>query len=193
MQKKDIKSYPELLDNLNKSGKKFLLLFKKGSEQSDCALSRIRNLDARINATLLLADVNEVRDIHTVYNINSVPALLEFENGKLRNIFKGCHTESFYASAFTGTGFTSIKPAEGKKEKRVTVYTSPTCTWCNAVKMYLEGKGIRYAEINVAANPAMAEEMVRKSGQQGVPQTDIDGKIVVGFDKNRINELLEIH
>jgi glutaredoxin len=46
--------------------------------------------------------------------------------------------------------------------------------------------------VDVAADPARAEEMVKKSGQQGVPQTDINGQVVVGFDKNRINQLLEI-
>jgi len=72
------------------------------------------------------------------------------------------------------------------------VYTTPTCTWCNTIKTYFKEKNINFTEINVAADPSRAEEMVRKSGQQGVPQTDINGQVVVGFDKQRINELLEI-
>ena len=51
---------------------------------------------------------------------------------------------------------------------------------------------VRYREINVASDTAAAEAMVRKSGQQGVPQTEINGQMIVGFDKNRINQLLEI-
>ena len=57
----------------------------------------------------------------------------------------------------------------------------------------MDHHGIRYREINVAADQKAAEEMVRKSGQQGVPQTDINGQIVVGFDKTKLNSLLGIN
>jgi glutaredoxin-like YruB-family protein len=75
---------------------------------------------------------------------------------------------------------------------RVTVYTTPTCTWCTTLKTYLDQQGVRYQEVNVAADTSAAEAMVRKSGQQGVPQTEINGQMIVGFDKPRINQLLEI-
>ena len=136
--------------------------------------------------------MNEVKDIHSAYGITTAPSLLEFAGGKLKNVIRGCQTEDYYTSALAGTGFAAVQTKDGKPAKRVTVYTTPTCTWCNTIKTYFKEKNINFTEVNVAADPARAEEMVRKSGQQGVPQTDINGQIVVGFDKNRINELLDI-
>nr|NIU00417.1 NrdH-redoxin [Nitrosopumilaceae archaeon]NIU86828.1 NrdH-redoxin [Nitrosopumilaceae archaeon]NIV65485.1 NrdH-redoxin [Nitrosopumilaceae archaeon]NIX61019.1 NrdH-redoxin [Nitrosopumilaceae archaeon] len=69
----------------------------------------------------------------------------------------------------------------------------PTCTWCNTIKRHLQENRIQFREVDVASNQKAAEEMVRKSGQQGVPQTDINGEIIVGFDKPRIDRLLGIN
>jgi len=72
----------------------------------------------------------------------------------------------------------------------VTVYSTPTCPWCHKVKEYLQYKEVRYKDINVAEDRAGAIEMIRKSGQSGVPVIDIDGNIIVGFDQARIDSLL---
>lgn len=72
----------------------------------------------------------------------------------------------------------------------IRVYTTNTCPWCTKVKNYLQSKNINYEEVNVGLNRTAAMEMVNKSGQMGVPVLDIDGKIVVGFDKSRIDSLL---
>ncbi len=75
-------------------------------------------------------------------------------------------------------------------EHQVTVYTTPTCPWCQMVKRYLDARGIPYTEIDVSADYNAAMEMIRKSGQTGVPVVEIDGEIVVGFDRERIDQLL---
>jgi glutaredoxin-like YruB-family protein len=75
-------------------------------------------------------------------------------------------------------------------EHEVIVYTTPTCPWCHMVKRYLEARGIPYTEIDVASDYHAAMQMVRESGQTGVPVVKIDGEIVVGFDRERIDELL---
>jgi len=72
----------------------------------------------------------------------------------------------------------------------VTVYSTPTCSWCSAVKEHLRAHGVSFEDIDVAADMARAREMVEKSGQYGVPVVDIDGEIVVGFDRARIDSLL---
>lgn len=64
----------------------------------------------------------------------------------------------------------------------VTVYSTPTCPWCHKAKEYLQYKEVRYRDVNVAADRAGAIEMIRKSGQSGVPVIDIDGNIIIGFD-----------
>jgi len=72
----------------------------------------------------------------------------------------------------------------------VKVYSTPTCPWCERVKQFLDEHQIEYEDYNVAEDPQRAEEMIRKSGQMGVPVVDIDGEIIVGFDRGRLEELL---
>lgn len=70
---------------------------------------------------------------------------------------------------------------------KVKVYSTPTCPWCIKVKEYLKEKKVEYEDINVAENEAARNEMIEKSGQMGVPVTDINGKIIVGFDKEALD------
>lgn len=72
----------------------------------------------------------------------------------------------------------------------VTVYSAPWCGFCVAAKKYLDEKGVKYTEKDVDKDPKFAEEAVEKSGQMGIPVLDIDGKIIVGFDRPAINHLL---
>ena len=74
----------------------------------------------------------------------------------------------------------------------IKVYTTNSCPWCTKVKNYLRSKHINYEEVNVGINRAAAMEMVNKSGQMGVPVLEINGSIVVGFDKKRIDSLLDL-
>jgi glutaredoxin 3 len=72
----------------------------------------------------------------------------------------------------------------------VTVYTSPTCGYCKMLKEFLSQKGIGFEERDVSLNPSYAQELVRTTGQMGVPVTIINGQIVVGFDRFRLEQLL---
>ncbi len=72
----------------------------------------------------------------------------------------------------------------------VIVYSTPTCPWCQVAKNYLAEKGIAYREVDVSADHTAAMDMVRRTGQQGVPVVEIDGEFVVGFDRDRIDALL---
>ncbi len=74
----------------------------------------------------------------------------------------------------------------------IKIYSTPTCPWCKKAKGYLDEKGIQYESIDVSSNEVAQKEMIEKSDQMGVPVLDIDGKIVVGFDKAKIDELLNI-
>jgi glutaredoxin 3 len=73
---------------------------------------------------------------------------------------------------------------------QVTVYSTPTCSWCHAVKDHLRAHQVAFSDVDVSADVEKAREMLRKSGQYGVPVLDIDGEIVVGFDRARIDSLL---
>ncbi len=188
-----INSYKELAEGIEGKAKAWLLLFKKGNEKSDCAFSNVQNAGSNVkDIVLFTADVNIVADIHPLYDVTSVPALLEFENGILKNVIKGCHDSSNYLVLFEETFSIAEIKSEGKPVKRVTVYSTPTCSWCNTLKAYLKQHNIRYSDIDVSRDQRAADELIKRSGQRGVPQTDINGEIIVGFNKPRINELLGI-
>tara|TARA_Y100000310_G_C20698107_1_gene827172 strand:+ start:1894 stop:2133 length:240 start_codon:yes stop_codon:yes gene_type:complete len=76
--------------------------------------------------------------------------------------------------------------------KKVTIYTTAECPWCKRTKEFFKENKVEYSEKNVGDDQEAAQEMIKKSGQQGVPVIDIDGKIVVGFDEEKLRELLEI-
>lgn len=75
----------------------------------------------------------------------------------------------------------------------IKIYSTPTCPWCKKAKAYLEEKGIAFESFNVAEDQKAQEEMIKISGQMGVPVLDIDGQVVVGFDKTKIDELLKLN
>jgi glutaredoxin 3 len=74
---------------------------------------------------------------------------------------------------------------------KIKVYSTPTCPYCHMLKEYLKEKGVDFEDIDVASNHEAAREMVGKSGQLGVPQLEINGKIIIGFDRPAIDRELE--
>ena len=74
--------------------------------------------------------------------------------------------------------------------KEIRVYSTPTCPYCIRAKQFLKDNNIPFEDIDVSSNPKAGEEMIEKSGQMGVPVLDIDGEIIVGFDKGRISTAL---
>ncbi len=186
-----INSHQDLIEKIDGKPRAYLLLYKEGSEQSECAR---KNIEAVANenkeANMYTANVKEVRDIHVQYGISTVPTLIEFDKGEYRNTFKGCHQKDFYQTLLDHIIF-EAKAAE-RPQKSVTVYTTPSCPWCTTLKTYLRKNGVRFTDIDVSRDQNAAQDMIRKSGQQGVPQTDINGEMIIGFDQKRINQLLEI-
>ena len=77
-----------------------------------------------------------------------------------------------------------------RKQPRVIVFTAPTCSFCRATKQYFRQQGIRFKEVDVSRDPRAARDIVRRTGQQGVPVIQIGGKFVVGFDRPKIDKLL---
>jgi len=74
--------------------------------------------------------------------------------------------------------------------KSVKVYYTSTCPWCTRAKQFLKDNNIDFQSIDVSADQAAADEMMKKTGQMGVPVLDIDGEIIVGFDKEKIKQSL---
>ena len=74
---------------------------------------------------------------------------------------------------------------------KVKIYSTPTCPYCVHAKDFFKEKGIEFEDVDVSKDQEAAREMVEKSGQMGVPVIDIDGKIIVGFNKDAIEEELK--
>jgi glutaredoxin-like YruB-family protein len=74
----------------------------------------------------------------------------------------------------------------------VLIYTTPSCTYCKTAKSYFQQHDIDYTEIDVSRDPVRAQEMINKSGQTGVPVIDVDGEIIIGFDKRRLARALDL-
>ncbi len=75
---------------------------------------------------------------------------------------------------------------------KVKIFSTPFCIYCVSLKQFLKEHNIEFEEVDVSKDKAAQEEMIKKSGQMGVPVVKIDGEIIVGFNKNKISELLKI-
>ncbi|MDF2866472.1 MAG: NrdH-redoxin [Clostridia bacterium] len=70
----------------------------------------------------------------------------------------------------------------------IKIYTTSTCHWCKIAKEYFKSKGLEYEEYDVEVDSEKAVEMINKSGQRSVPVIDIDGNIIVGFNKEALDQ-----
>ncbi len=76
--------------------------------------------------------------------------------------------------------------------KKIIVYGTATCPYCQQLKSYLKENNIAFEDFDVSQNQEKLKEMQDKSGQMGVPVVDIDGEIIKGFDREKLNQILEI-
>lgn len=76
--------------------------------------------------------------------------------------------------------------------KNVTIYSTPTCHFCHAAKDFFKENNIAFTDKDVLADRAAGQEAIKKSGQMGVPVIDVDGEIVIGFDEDKLRELLGV-
>jgi len=86
-----------------------------------------------------------------------------------------------------------LSKQEKRRQRRVIIFTTPTCSFCRAVKQYFRQKGVRFKEVDLTRDPAAARDVVRRTKQQGVPVIYIGSKYVIGFDRPKINRLLDLH
>jgi len=82
--------------------------------------------------------------------------------------------------------------ADTKTNPKILIYSTPQCHFCKATKAFLTKHNIPFTDIDVSEDKALQREMIEKSNQMGVPVIDIDGKIVVGFDEERLKMILGI-
>ncbi len=147
---------------------------------------------ARPDVPAFRVDVSAVRDLHARFGVASVPTVVQVRGDRVLQRLVGPQPERLYARAlFAGAASAvSTEGAAVRPAHRVTVYTSPTCSWCARVKSHLDLNRVPYREVDVSRDEDAARRLVARSGRQGVPQLDIDGHLVVGFDRPRIDALL---
>jgi glutaredoxin-like YruB-family protein len=77
-------------------------------------------------------------------------------------------------------------------QPKVIVFSTPTCSFCNQAKRYFREKNIRFTDVDVSRDQSAARDMMRSTGQMGVPVILINNKAIVGFDRPKINQMLNI-
>ena len=132
-----------------------------------------------------------MKDIHPQFGVTSVPTVVILKNGVVVKRIEGVQSKTAYEMLL---GEASRKRADGTEAPplRVTVYSSPTCPPCGVVKAYLRKKGVPFRVIDVTRDQNAAQEIMNRTASSAVPQTDINGTVVIGADVKRINELLKV-
>ncbi len=162
------------------------------------AIERLaREFDGRVIVGKL--NVDDHHGIADRYRIQGIPTVGIFRDGKLVNQMVGVRPEQAYRKALESAlsspdaAEKTAAPATTAKSRSahsVTVFSTPTCPWCARLKAYLREHKVAFKDVDVSRDNAAAQQMVHRSGQMGVPQAWIDGQVVVGFDRKRVDALL---
>jgi len=181
-------------EEIRKKNSDFLIVifYTDSSENSKKSLDALEAVkEENPEAPIYGVNASKVKDIHPGYGIHAAPAVLVIKKETVSKIIYGVQTKEYYSMLLYDAPMTSTG-GEEKKQHRIVVYTSPGCPWCNKLKTYLRKSRIMFREVDVARDQRAAQDLVRRSGQTGTPQADIDGRIIVGFDKPKLDEILEI-
>ena len=141
---------------------------------------------------LYVVDVQKVRGLHKEFGVTRVPTVLTVEKGKTTRAVEGVQSARFYGVHLGGAAPSAQPTAERRQVRRVTVYSGRGCPACGQVKTYLRAHGISFGEVDISTRPEEAEKLRRRSGYMAVPQTEINGRLVVGFDPAKLAPLLGI-
>jgi len=184
----------EHLKELQKKNNELLVLAFYGafSEAAGRALEELERFGSENkDIPLYVIDVQKMKGIHKQYGVSSVPTVAVIKDGEVRYRIEGVQNYRFYERIIMdisapppGTG------KDGKKNRYVVVYTGSGCPACGSAKRYLRKNRIRFREVDISKDEQAAKRLVARSGQMAVPQIDINGELVVGFDQAKIDRLL---
>lgn len=182
------------LEMLKERHASFLAIFFYSdiSEKSKEALSVMVEIRKKKPDTpMALVNVSQVRDIHPLFSVTSVPAIVTLKNGVMTKRIEGLQRRTTYEALL---GDAPRRRSDGTEAPplRVTVYSSPTCPPCGIVKAYLRKKGVPFRVVDVTRDEQAAQEIMNRTGSTAVPQTDINGSVVIGADTERLDELLRV-
>ena len=173
----------------------FVLAFwGKFSDAAQRALGELKQFAHEYkDVPVFVVDVQKMKDAHKQFDVARVPTVLAIEKGKVSRSVEGVQSARFYSLYFAGAAPGRAAGAGGKpRVQHVIVYSGPGCPACGQLKNYLRRHGVSYREVDISRDPRAAEKIARRSGMMAVPQTDIGGRLVVGFDQAKLDRLLGI-
>jgi len=181
-------------EQVQKKHREFLVVvfFANFSSSAKRALAELENF-SKENKELpvYVIDVEKVKGVHKQFGVENVPTVLALEKEKVVRRIEGVESAQFYARILSGVRPSRYKKGEKGISHRVIVYSGQGCPHCATAKAYLRSRGVSFRDIDVSHDRQAAQKLVQRSGQMGVPQIDIDGHLVVGFDQAKIDRLLK--
>jgi len=187
-----IKDHDHLAE-LQQKHKEFLVVlfygaFSSASERALAELEQFSKEDGE--APMYGIDVEKVKGVHKQFGVERVPTVVALRRGKVTHRLEGVESAGFYARVLAGASPSQHKTGKGTAPRRVIVYSGPGCPACGSAKAYLRRQGISFREVDIARDQHAAQSLVRRSGQMAVPQIDIDGHLIVGFDREKIDRII---
>jgi glutaredoxin-like YruB-family protein len=168
-----------------------LLFYGSFSSASKRALAEVEQFSMEDgHVPVYVLDVEKVKGAHKQFDVKTVPTVVTVRKGAVVHRIEGVESAQFYARLFSGARPSVYKTAKGTRPRRVIVYSGPGCPACGSAKAYLRRIGVNFREIDIARDQHEAQRLVRRSGQMAVPQIDIDGHLIVGFDRAKIDRIL---
>lgn len=139
----------------------------------------------------ILVDVGQVKGVHKRLGVSSVPTVVLVDGSTVLQKVAGVQTDEYYERALLmpSTG-ANTGTKDDKPHHNTVLYVGASCPWCTRARNYLRKQRVQFREIDISKNQGEADRLVSRSGNKGVPQLNIDGHWVVGFDKPKINKLL---
>jgi len=188
-----IKDYKHLRQAQEKH-KDFLVLvfYANFSSAAKRALAELESFSKENKEVpVYVIDVEKIKGVHKQFGVENVPTVIAVKNGKASWRIEGVESAQFYTRILYGTNSLLHKGGKKAVSHRVIVYSGPGCPACGTAKAYLRRRGVSFRDIDISRDQHAAERLLRRSGQMAVPQIDIDGHLVVGFDQAKIDRLLK--
>jgi len=168
-----------------------VLFYAEFSSASKRALAELERFSTENGLVpVYVIDVERVKGVHKRFKVENVPTVLALRKGKVTQRLEGVESAQFYARIFSGAHPSHYKTGKSTVSHRVIVYSGPGCPACGSAKAYLRRLGVSFREVDIARDQHAAQSLVRRSGQMAVPQIDIDGHLIVGFDRAKIDRIL---
>jgi len=184
---------PKQLVQVQDKNKEFLVLFFYANFSSSAkrALTELEQFSKENKEVpVFIIDVEKVRGVHKKFGVKNVPTVVAVQKRKVTQKIEGVQSAQFYARILAGVYSSYYKYGKKAVSHRVIVYSGPGCPACGTAKAYLRRHGISFRDIDISRDQHAAESLVRRSGQMAVPQIDIDGHLIVGFDQIKIDQLI---